>query len=287
MAAVPDARPARWSRVVVTRPADEAAVWTGALCERGWPALALPLIDIGPPRHPEVMAALREARWVWPDCHALMFVSAAAVQHFFAGDSPVADVPAGNRTRFWAPGPGTARALAQALAPLGIDASRIDAPPAEAAQFDSEHLWPVVRDQVRVGTHLRVVRGASTHGDGAAQGGAEGSGREWLMTQCRERGARVEACVAYERRAPVWTPQQRAEALAATGPDSLWLFSSSEAVGHLCGLLPSADWSLAHALCTHPRIAQAAQSLGFGHVVDSRPALGDVLCALESAQSHP
>lgn len=287
MAAVPDARPACWSRVIVTRPADEAAVWVGALCERGWPARALPLINIGPPRDPDTVVRLQRARSDWPDCHALMFVSAAAVQHFFGGDSPVAHAPAGNRTRFWAPGPGTARALAQALAPLGVDASRIDAPPADAAQFDSEHLWPVVKDQVLDGMRLRVVRGASNPGDGAAQEGAEGSGREWLMTQCRERGARVEACVAYGRSAPAWTPQQRTEALAATGPDSLWLFSSSEAVGHLCGLLPSADWSQAFALCTHRRIAQAALAIGFGHVVDSRPALDDVLCALESAQSLP
>lgn len=271
----------------MTRPADEAATWVDALGERGWPALTLPLIDIGPPRDPETLIALQRARRDWSDHHALMFVSAAAVQHFFGGDSPVARPPAGNRTRFWAPGPGTARALALALAPLGVDASRIDAPAADAAQFDSEHLWPVVRDQVHEGIRLLVVRGASIGGDEAVKVGLTGSGREWLMTECRTRGAQAEACVAYERHAPAWTFLQRSQALAATGRGSLWLFSSSEAVAHLRGALPSADWSRASALCTHHRIAQTAQAIGFGQVIDSRPALDDVLRALESAQSPP
>jgi uroporphyrinogen-III synthase len=65
------------------------------------------------------------------------------------------------------------------------------------------------------------------------------------------------------------------------------LFSSSEAVAHLRGALPSTDWSRASALCTHHRIAQTAQAIGFGQVIDSRPALDDVLRALESAQSPP
>jgi uroporphyrinogen-III synthase len=130
-----------------------------------------------------------------------------------------------------------------------------------------------------------VVRGASTGADGLAPGSAAGSGREWLMARCRERGARVEACVAYERHAPDWTELQRSDALAATGPDCLWLFSSSEAIEHLHAALPCADWSLAMALCTHDRIARTARAVGFGDVIDSRPALEDVLSALESAQS--
>lgn len=285
MGAAPETSPARWSRVIVTRPADEAEVWVRALRQRGWPALALPLIDIGPPRDPESLEALQRARADWARFDALMFVSPAAVQHFFAGSSSWAESRHGHRTRFWAPGPGTARALAEALARRGVDASCIDAPPADAAQFDSEHLWPVVQDQLREGVRVRVVRGASASASGAAKGGNEGSGREWLMSRCRERGARVDACVAYERRAPAWTASQREVALAATGPDSLWLFSSSEAIDHLREAMPSADWSLAQALCTHGRIARTARAIGFGHVIDSRPALEDVLRALESARS--
>ncbi|MGM9428004.1 uroporphyrinogen-III synthase [Hydrogenophaga sp. MI9] len=279
-------RPTRWSRVFVTRPRDEGSAWVDALRERGWPALSLPLIDIGAPRDPAALAALAQARVDWPEKDALMFVSAAAVQHFFA-ERPTAFRHSGSRTRFWSPGPGTARALARALAPLGVAASRIDAPPADAAQFDSEHLWPVVEAQVHPGLRLLVVRGASTSADGEAAGGATGSGREWLLDRCREKGALVERCVAYERHAPRWSDAQRAEALAGTEADSLWLFSSSEAVAHLVAALPAADWSHAQALCTHERIAQAARDAGFGSVFSSRPALDDVLRSLESLQSLP
>lgn len=286
MVAAPVKRPIRWTRVFVTRPRDEGLAWVDALREQGWLALSLPLIDIGAPRDPAALAALAQARVDWPQKDALMFVSAAAVQHFFA-DLPATSPHSNSQTRFWCPGPGTARALARALAPLGMASSRIDAPPANAAQFDSEHLWPVVEAQTRPGMRLLLVRGASTSADGDAQGGANGSGREWLLDRCRERGALVELCVAYERHAPRWNDAQRAEALAGTESDSLWLFSSSEAVAHLVAALPATDWSRARALCTHERIAQAARDAGFGAVFSSRPALDDVLRSLESLQSPP
>lgn len=286
MGAAPEMRPARWSRVIVTRPADEADAWVQALCRRGWPAVAWPLIDIGSPSDPVIVSALSQARATWHQHDALMFVSAAAVQHFF-GDQPLAGPPLGNTTRFWAPGPGTARALARALEPLGVPSSRIDAPSVDAAQFDSEHLWPVVAHQMIPGARLLVVRGASTGAGDGAVSGIPGRGREWLIARCRERGAAVQACVAYERHAPAWATQRRDEARRAHGSDSLWLFSSSEAVAHLIGLLPGTDWSQAQALCTHQRIATAARDAGFGFVLDSRPALDDVLSALESAQSLP
>lgn len=158
---VAPARPAPWSRVFVTRPRDEGQAWVEALRRHGWPALSLPLIDIGPPRDAEALAGLAQARAGWFGQDALMFVSAAAVQHFFDGLSAAVPPVSGSKTRFWAPGPGTARALAAALAPLGVDASRIDSPAADAPQFDSEHLWPVVAPQVHPDFRLLLVRGAS------------------------------------------------------------------------------------------------------------------------------
>jgi uroporphyrinogen-III synthase len=246
--------------------------------------MALPLIEIAAPREPQVLSALAQARSGWQDHDALMFVSAAAVHHFFRNGVALSTEHPGHRTRFWAPGPGTARALAQSLIPLGVDASRIDTPPADALQFDSEHLWPMVQHQMVDGARLLVVRGVSPESEGTTTYGITGSGRDWLMDQCRARGARVATCVTYERRAPVWTEFQQSQAQAASGPDSVWLFSSSEAVGHLESLLPFARWSQAQALCTHERIATAAQAAGFGRVFTSRPSLEDVLCALELAQ---
>lgn len=113
-----------------------------------------------------------------------------------------------------------------------------------------------------------------------------GHGRDWLIQQCEAAGAEVRACVAYERRAPTWGEGQRALATEATQPGSAWLFSSSEALAHLQQGMPMLDWSQASALVTHPRIGQAAWAAGFGAVWETRPALDDVLRALESHWSH-
>jgi uroporphyrinogen-III synthase len=271
--------------VFVTRPAAEAEAWVDALRARGWPVCALPLIDIVEPQDGQTLDALRGARARWLDWNALMFVSPAAVHHFFAQAVPVSPTPEPG-TRFWAPGPGTARVLAEVLERHGVSAACIDAPPADAAQFDSEHLWPVVAPQMRTGSRLLVVRGASKAAPADEHNGPVGNGRDWLIERCQARGASVDACVAYERHAPRWTPALRAEAEAGAAVGSLWLFSSSEALAHLREALPQADWSRAAALCTHERIAASARAAGFAQVIGSRPALSDVLGTLESVRSH-
>ena len=276
---------ARWRRLLVTRPAAEAVRWVEALQNHGWPAQALPLIDISEPVDLAAQAALAQQRQQWWQNDALMFVSAAAVQHFFARG--VAPVPAahGLTTRFWAPGPGTAHALAGVLAGLGVSADHIDAPAPDAVQFDSEHLWPVVQDQLRDGARVLIVRGQSPEPDGPRDGALPGTGRDWLIRRCEAAGARVAACVAYQRLAPGWTASERALARDASGSGQLWLFSSSEALSNLQTLAPGTDWSAAAALATHPRIAAAARLAGFGRVIESRPALPDVVRALESSES--
>ncbi len=267
-------------RVIVTRPLMEAAQWVQALQARGWLAEALPLIAITEPGDPPAQAALAQHRRDWWQTDVLMFVSAAAVRHFFARD--VAPPPAQHplTTRFWAPGPGTARALDQTLAGLGVSADRIDAPPADAAQFDSEHLWPVVAAQLHTGARVLIVRGHSPERDGPRDAALPGTGRDWLIRHCEAAGAQVGACVAYERRAPVLSVAERALVRDASGAGHLWLFSSSEALANLQALAPGTDWSAAAALATHPRIAAAARAAGFGQVIESRPALPDVLRAL-------
>jgi uroporphyrinogen-III synthase len=275
----------RLLRLIVTRPAAEAVGWVDALKTQGWPAQALPLIHIVEPQDGASAQALHQARAHWAEMDALMFVSGAAVSHFFAHG--VAPVPAqGAPTRFWAPGPGTARLLAQALSRLGIAADRIDAPPPEALQFDSESLWPVVAPQVQRGRRIGVVRGVSVSAATAPRA-ATGNGRDWLIRQCEAAGAEVHACVAYERHPPLWTDDSRALARQAQARGSVWLFSSSEALDHLQANEPTSDWSQAAALATHPRIASRAQAAGFGRVAQSRPALADVVRALESGWTRP
>jgi uroporphyrinogen-III synthase len=109
-----------------------------------------------------------------------------------------------------------------------------------------------------------------------------GNGRDWLIQQCEAAGASVESCVAYERSAHRWTTEQAAVARAAASAGSAWLFSSSEAVSHLSTAAPGTDWSPACAIATHPRIAASAKAAGFARVIETRPALPDVLRALES-----
>lgn len=295
MSAEPAAAPGQHrlalQRVIVTRPVPEATAWQQALRAAGWPAQALPLITIGAPADQQVQQRLEHARAHWLEADAIMFVSATAVQHFF---SAAVQVPQGAcvRTRFWAPGPGTARVLARALAARGLGSDAIDAPAADAAQFDSETLWPVVAPQLQPGRRVLIVRGASRDASAQPNNAAAGQtlagqGRNWLIQQCQTAGAQVDACVAYERCAPSVTPAVQAQLRDAAAPGSVWLFSSSEALAHLRSMAPHGRWAQATALATHPRIAATARAAGFGWVVQTRPALPDVLRALESNWSRP
>lgn len=277
----------RMKRLIVTRPAQEAAVWVQALRTQGWPAHALPLIEVGEPQEPGILAALHQWRERWLQLDAIMFVSAAAVKSFF--QAGVAAHSGGEvHTRFWAPGPGTAQALIRALGLLGVGEQQIDAPPADAVQFDSETLWPVVAAQVRPGCRVLIVRGQSGAGadEPARFGQVAGSGRNWLIQQCTAAGAEVNGCVAYVRRSPKFSEADQQLAQAASEAGSVWLLSSSEAVDHLHALAPASGWARAGALVTHPRIGEAARAAGFGQVMECRPALADVLSALESHWSQ-
>jgi uroporphyrinogen-III synthase len=249
-------------RVLLTRPAGEAQRWSDALIASGHEVHLLPLIAIEPlPLPPQVEAARHSlARF-----DAVMFVSANAVQHFVA---PGAAWPA--TTRAWAAGAGTALALRAA----GVPAQAIDQPSDAAPQVDSEALWSRVSGQVAPGSRVLIVRGAGADG--------QVSGRDWLARRLSDEGAIVEMVAVYRRVVPAWTEGERTVAEAAARDRSVWLFSSSEAVGNLRVLLPSASWTEARAIATHERIAQAAREAGFGVVCPSRPAMDAVAAVLES-----
>jgi uroporphyrinogen-III synthase len=215
------------NRVIVTRPAREAAHWVEQLGARGLAATALPLIAIGPCTDPRAQAALAQARAQLDSYRAAMFVSGNAADYFFAQkEALAADVnpPSAIKTRAWAPGPGTVRALVRA----GVPHNHIDSPAPDARQFDSETLWQQVAPQVRPGDRILIVRGGS---DGGVAG--PGQGRAWLARQIEQAGATVDLVVAYTRGAPHLTPAQTALAHAAAGDGSWWLLSSSQALAHL------------------------------------------------------
>lgn len=250
-------------RVIVTRPAAQAAPWVALLQAQGLAAVALPLIDIAPPADP---APVRQA-WAALGRYALLFfVSANAVQHFFALQPPGATWPAG--TRAAAPGPGTAAALSA----KGLPAAAVLAPPAEAPSFDSETLWARLQREPWAGRRVLVVRGEQ--------------GRDWLAEQLRGAGAEVDFLDAYARRPP--QPDAAGQALlmaaAAAPAGHLWLLSSSEAVRHLAQLAPPLlAAGRARALATHPRIAATARAAGFGDVRVCAPTEDAVLQAIRQA----
>ena len=258
-------------RVVITRPSGDAQAWVDALQAAGHQALALPLIDVGPVTHTQpVMQAWAQ----WPSFQAVMFVSAQAVRYFF--ERQPASPTWANGPRCWATGPGTHKALLQAGVPLGC----IDSPAADAAQFDSEALWQRVSTQVQADKPVLIVRGhdVNTQPDAALSG----TGRDWLAQKLQAAGASAQFVVAYERRAPVWSAQEKAQATQAATDASVWCFSSSQAIQNLVHTLPRQSWAKARCIATHPRIAQTAQGLGFGEIHMSKPSLPDVLVLLES-----
>ncbi len=267
-------------RIIVTRPAREAAHWVEQLGARGHAATALPLIAIGACTDPAAQAALAQARAHLDSYRAAMFVSGNAVECFFTKNESKEALALTNKapiaieTRAWAPGPGTVRALLRA----GVSRDCIDSPAPDAMQFESETLWQQVAPQVRAGDRILIVRGCAA---GAAPG--SGQGRDWLARQIEQAGATVDFVVAYTRGAPHFTPEQTALAHAAAGDGSWWLLSSSEALAHLASAAPGLALHAARALATHPRIAQAARAAGFGHVQECRPALEDVVASIESA----
>ncbi|TFZ04030.1 uroporphyrinogen-III synthase [Ramlibacter humi] len=249
-------------RVVLTRPAQDAAGWARDLRAAGHEVVSLPLIEIGPPPDADALARARQALG---DFNAAMFVSANAVRGLLGERC---SWPA--RMRAWATGPGTRDALLAA----GIPAQAIDSPDEAAAQFDSEALWALVEGQAVAGARVLLLRGADATGEPA--------GRDWLRSRLASAGVQVETVATYSRRAPSWSAMQADEAARAAGGGAVWLFSSSEAIRNLAHLLPAQDWSRARAVATHERIAQAAREAGFGVVCPSRPGRAAVAAALES-----
>ena len=262
--------------VIVTRPAREAHAWVHALQEAGLPAVALPLIAVGPAPDPNPVLD------VWrriAEFDAAMFVSGNAVQHFFELKPAVGRVfiaQADIKTRAFVTGPGSRDALLHA----GVDAACIEMPDADAGQFDSEALWSRVAHLVRPAYRVLIVRGIVA-GAGVSM---EGVGRDWFARQVEAAGGQVEFVVSYQRRCPVLTGAENKLVETAAADGSIWLFSSSESITNLIGAFPQLAWHAAKCVATHTRIAQAARSAGFGVVCESRPVLSAVVASIESLQ---
>jgi len=250
--------------VIVTRPPAQAAHWVRALAEQGLNAQALPLIDIAPPPDAD---AVQQAWLQLPMQDFVMFVSANAVEQFFALRPPGAAWP--GALRAGSTGQGTSAALRSCGVPPALVAQ-----PAPGEPSESEALWQQIADQPWRGRRVLVVRG-------------EG-GRNWLAQQFEHAGAQVAFLVAYQRRRPVLDDAQ-ATLLARALADPLhhvWLFSSSEAVDNLRALNPGADWFFSQALATHPRIAAVARAAGFAQVSVVEPQVQAVAAGCAHLESR-
>ena len=269
-------------RVIVTRVQPQADQWVQSLSCR-YRAVALPLIETHPLDNTQ---ALTDAWQRGGDYDAMMFVSGHAVDYFFASKPDSFHIfieSSAIKTRAWATGPGTRSAL---LA-HGVLPDALDSPPMDQAQFDSETLWLQVRHQIKPGNRVLIVRGDSREAGATGlvddgSGGVPGVGRDWLAQQLDAAGALVDYVVAYRRGAPNWSAKELSLATQASADDSVWVFSSAEALVHLRALLPAADWRQARAVATHARIVAAARDLGFGVVLESRPTLPCVSSSIES-----
>jgi uroporphyrinogen-III synthase len=249
-------------RVIVTRPAAQAAAWVADLHAHAIEAVALPLIEIQLASDPTDIVKAWHALGRY---RLIAFVSPNAAQCFFAHRPPDVTWPAA--TRAASPGPGTTRVLHE----LGVPADLTVAPPADAAQFDSESLWAELEETAWGGTETLVVRGDS--------------GRDWLAERLRGAGARVEHLTAYRRATPSLDAASRAilNAALAHPASHLWLFSSSQAIDHLAALVPPGTaWGDANAIATHPRIVARAHQLGLTRTVAARPAAVDVIACIQS-----
>jgi uroporphyrinogen-III synthase len=251
-------------RVIVTRPALQAADWVAQLAAQGVDAVALPLIGIAAIDDPAALIAhwhgLAQQRLV-------VFVSPNAAEQFMAHRPAGALWP--GEVLAASPGPGTTRALIG----LGVPSAQITGPAADAAQFDSESLWLQLARHDWRDAGVLIVRG-----DG---------GRDWLADTLRGHGARVAQVAAYRRVVPALDARERALLQAAVDEPAahLWLFSSSEAIDNLAALQPlgaTTGWTRARAIGTHPRIAARARQLGFGQVSEARPSLAALVACISA-----
>jgi uroporphyrinogen-III synthase len=256
-------------RVILTRPASDSQTWNQGLQAAGYEVHDWPLIEIAPATN---QALIHQALADWQQYQAVMFVSRNAVTHAFLCGKPAAGW---GDTRCWATGPGTHLALSQA----GVPAYLIDAPAADANQFDTEALWQVVHTKLLSDKPVLILRGSEAE---QLETAAQGVGRDWLMQQLALAGVAVNTLAVYERACPSWTQAQLGQASSAASDGSVWVFSSSQAVVNLQKLLPAQDWSSALVVATHERIAQAAKSAGVRSVQVCKPTLAALQSSLES-----
>ncbi len=244
--------------VIVTRPARQAAGLAQQLAALDAVPIVFPAIVILPPAD---RAPLDRAHASLSAYDMAIFVSANAVEY---GVPAPYLWPATLPT--FAPGPGTAAALAAA----GMANARIP-----ATTFDSEGLLALPELEDVAGRRVVIFRG-------------EG-GRGRLGDALRVRGADVTYVECYRRAAPSTGAAGLSEVLRQGRAHALTL-TSNEGLDNLCALLDAADRRRLQrlpAFAPHPRIAGHARQLGFTAVETGATDAGLIAGLLEWFAHRP
>jgi uroporphyrinogen-III synthase len=232
-----DAGPLGGVGIIVTRPQRQAAVFATRIAALGGTPLIWPAIVILPPQDGTQLA---HVHGTLDRYDIAIFVSANAVAF---GARPAGAWPAHLAT--YAPGPGTAEALAAA----GIPHARIP-----VKSWDSEGL-------------LELPELADVHGKRIVIFRGEG-GREFLGNSLRTRGATVDHVPCYRRVAPQTGADGLIEAMRDGRADALTL-TSAEGLDNLMAALGVAGrvpLAMLPAFAAHPRIAERAREHGLSAV---------------------
>jgi uroporphyrinogen-III synthase len=244
--------------VIVTRPARQAAGLARALAALGATPIVFPAIAILPPAD---RTELEGAHARLGEFDIAIFVSANAVE--YGVPAPDAWPPT---IVTYAPGPGTADALAAA----GIAGARIP-----DTTFDSEGLLALPELAAVAGKRVLIFRG-------------EG-GRGHLGDALKERGASVTYVACYRRAVPATGAAGLSEVLREGRAQALTL-TSSEGLDNLCALLGADDRRLLQGLpafAPHPRIADHARMLGFTAIETGGADAGLIQGLLQWFDQHP
>jgi uroporphyrinogen-III synthase len=241
-------------RVVVTRPAAQAATLAQAIREAGGEPVSFPTIEIRDADNPAGLdaALLKLADYAWA-----IFVSPNAVEKTFARNPTW---PATIRAA--AVGPGTRAAL---------EACGVRDVLVPADRFDSESLLAMPGFAAAQGARCVIFRG--------------NGGRELIATELAKRGAVVDIVECYRRVLP---ESPNVDALLArwkqNGIDAVTLTSSEGArnFATLLGASAKPCFARTPAFVPHARIAEAARQIGFVDIVTTGPADAGLLDALRA-----
>ena len=237
--------------ILITRPARQAAGLAQQIAALGGTPMVFPAIVILPPRD---RRALDAAQRHLDEYDYAIFVSANAVE-YGVGDR----ASWSSRLRVFAPGPGTAAALAA----VGIHDVRNP-----STSMDSEGLLALAELTDVSGKRVLILRGSG--------------GRELLGSTLTARGASVDYVECYARAKPTASAAGLEEALRERRIDATTL-TSSEGLDNLWDVLGAdarARFAATPAFVPHPRIAERARAVGIASVIVTDPADSGLLATL-------